>query len=175
MNIRFKKNNRKQGITLFIAVSVASLVLILLLNVMAIAIKEVQLSGFVRESQEAFYAADAGIECAIYHDLFTGGSSPFPEPTEPQGPATLKCIDDMNMIYVDNGTYATSTFAVRFSDTNDDAACAIVTVAKGNGLVKIESFGVNKHDADTSQDADCDGATNQIRRVERALRATYPY
>lgn len=60
---------RSAGFTILFAVLVASLLLSIGLAIFNIALKEIILSSTARESQYAFYAADSGIECALYFDL----------------------------------------------------------------------------------------------------------
>lgn len=67
-NLFWKKINKK-GATLFIAVVVSSLLLFISFFIVNLTIKNTMLSGLSRESQLAFYAADAGLECAIYWDI----------------------------------------------------------------------------------------------------------
>ncbi len=172
--IQKNKLNTKQGITLLIAVSVASIVLILVLNILNIAIKEIQISGFLRESQKSFYAADAGIECALYWDVFNSKLI-FPEPGQVQVKKRIDCIEENIKTSVDEDTITrvVTSFALKFSNNNDDTSCAYVTVTKEAGLVTIESRGVNKNDA--SVEANCNAAPGQTQRLERALKATYTY
>ncbi len=68
---------QERGFTLFYAVLVASLLLALGLAIFNITYKELILSSGARESAVAFYAADAGLECALFWDRkYTGLSSP---------------------------------------------------------------------------------------------------
>jgi len=60
-----------RGFTLFYALLVTSLLLALGLAVFNITLKELLLSSDARESQNAFYAADAALECALYWDRST--------------------------------------------------------------------------------------------------------
>jgi hypothetical protein len=59
----------KKGFTLLFAVLVSVLVLSVGTSMINIAVKQVILSGSGRESQFAFYAANTGIECALYWDI----------------------------------------------------------------------------------------------------------
>lgn len=75
----YKLAARNRGFTLLLAALVASIVLSLGASIYEIAVKEVTLSSLGRDSQYAFYAADAGAECALYWDLrfgYFGTSSP---------------------------------------------------------------------------------------------------
>lgn len=61
--------NTKRGFTILFAVLVASVILAVVVSVMNIALKQLQFSGIGRESQFAYYAADTGVECALFWDF----------------------------------------------------------------------------------------------------------
>lgn len=63
------KLSTNKGFTLLFAVLVSVLVLAVGASIISIALKQVVLSGAGRESQFAFYAANTGLECALYWDL----------------------------------------------------------------------------------------------------------
>lgn len=67
-----KNRSSQKGFTLLLAAVVASIVLSLGSSIFLIAQKQVTLSALGRDSQFAFYAADAGAECALYWDLRYG-------------------------------------------------------------------------------------------------------
>ncbi len=78
-NLKTQTNvlNDSRGFTLFYAVLVSSLLLALGLAIFNITYKELILSAGARESAVAFYAADAGLECALFWDRkHSGLSSP---------------------------------------------------------------------------------------------------
>lgn len=56
----------RQGFTLFIALVTTSIILAIGLSILTITLKEYLLSATARESEMAFSAADAGMECALY-------------------------------------------------------------------------------------------------------------
>jgi Tfp pilus assembly protein PilX len=60
---------KQRGFTLFYAVLVSSLLLAIGVAIFNITFKELILSSGARESVNAFYAADTGLECALYWDL----------------------------------------------------------------------------------------------------------
>ncbi|TSC61279.1 MAG: hypothetical protein G01um1014107_64 [Parcubacteria group bacterium Gr01-1014_107] len=75
-----------RGISLFIAVIVTVVALTMALAIAQITLKELTLSKTTKESQEAFYAANSGVECALYWDLKgVTPYSPTPDPTLPPG------------------------------------------------------------------------------------------
>jgi hypothetical protein len=59
----------KKGFFLLYAILLTSIILIIGLGVFEITLKQVSFSGIDRESVRAFYAADAGLECALYQDV----------------------------------------------------------------------------------------------------------
>ena len=63
------KLKNKRGFTLLFSVLVSVLILAVGASIISIALKQVILSGAGRESQFAFYAANTGLECALYWDL----------------------------------------------------------------------------------------------------------
>jgi hypothetical protein len=67
----FRKNSRfkEMGSTLILALLVASILLSVGFGLSNIATKEIKLSSIGSESGAAFYAADAGIECALFWDI----------------------------------------------------------------------------------------------------------
>ncbi len=66
----FKKiKESKRGFTLLFAILVSVMVLAVGASIINITLKQVILSGSGRESQFAFYAANTGMECALFWDL----------------------------------------------------------------------------------------------------------
>lgn len=83
-SIRWGGGNR--GFTLLLAALISSIVLALGASIFALAQKEVTLSSIGRDSQFAFYTADAIAECALYWDFrfnyfATATPAGVPEPT----------------------------------------------------------------------------------------------
>ena len=129
------------GTTLLVAAGIVSL-----------ALKQALISASGRESQLAFYAADTGLECALYWDVQNpSGNSAFFTSTGSQ----INCNNQMMTV----GGSAQSTFTLNLSP---DPYCVIVTVTKNpDNSTLIESRGYNT----------CD--VSNPRRVERAIRAIY--
>ncbi len=76
-NLGFGVSAQRRGFTLFYSVLVSSLLLAIGMAIFNITFKELVLSSGSRESTNAFYAADSGIECAFYWDLdYSGISAP---------------------------------------------------------------------------------------------------
>lgn len=80
--VKSKKFESQRGMTLFIAVTIMAILLLISYAVANIAVKGTQFATSGRDSQIAFYAADAGLECALYwdskHDSFATSTSGSP-------------------------------------------------------------------------------------------------
>lgn len=61
--------NSKKGFILLYAVLIMSIILALTFSITDLTIKERKLSRFGEESSSAFFAAESGMECALYWDL----------------------------------------------------------------------------------------------------------
>lgn len=159
--MKFKDKNK--GLTLFVAMVLMGTLLLIATGIVSLAVRQSVISASGRESQDAFYAADTGIECALFWDVQNQtGISSFSTSTG----STIFCNQDAsnpsNPIPTTVGGNAVSTFRVNFLP---NPYCAIVTVTKdyiNDALVTtIESKGYNT----------CD--PSNPRRVERAVRAVY--
>lgn len=146
--------NTKQGFTLFIAVLLGSLMLAIGFSIFNLAFKELLLSSSSRDSQVAFYAADTGLECALYYDqdqrAFQTGQS---------GGPTIECAGvTVAAQRVSSSDPHTWRFALQSS-----SLCTTVEVQKSvaDNRTLIRAFGYNT----------CDSTDE--RRTERGLRVIY--
>jgi len=144
---------RKKGFTLMMAVLVAGILLAIGLAIFNITIKELQISSSGRDSQFAFYAADSGIECALYWDQ---KQDSFASST----PSTIVCngVGIPNMGGKDYGEASTFSYEV-------DGLCSVVSVTKNETHPRtvMEAKGYN---------TSCESTTSS-RRLERAIRVTF--
>lgn len=167
MNSMKKKNNRapvlvfkpQRGFTLLISVLVSGILLALGFAIYNIASKEITLSSSGRESQFAFYAADSGIECALYWDYQEDAFST----TSPQQPNCAGApVDNYDVQYDADADNYTTTFS--FSLNGAPAApCTDVTVTRSflPTRTTIVAAGYNT----------C--VTTNPRRIERAIQVRY--
>jgi hypothetical protein len=103
---------------------VVSVVLSVTSTIMTIMVKELKLSGYGRESQVAYYAAESGAECALYWVAIN----------------ELNGIDPGNIVCGNNGTMTvTDQFTISLSP---NPGCAIVTIVPGSPIL-IQSRGYN--------------------------------
>ncbi|MDB5204675.1 MAG: hypothetical protein JWP09_703 [Candidatus Taylorbacteria bacterium] len=66
------KKNLVSGFTLLFASLIGSLVFTIGIAILNISLKQLALTNAGRESQQAFYSADAGVECALFLDRGAG-------------------------------------------------------------------------------------------------------
>ncbi len=153
-----KNSYNQEGFTLFIAMVITGTLLLIATGVVALAVKQNLISTSGKDSQLAFYAADTGLECALYWDVKNStGVSAFDVTTG----TTINCNKDNanpeNQWVV--GGNLVSNFTITFLP---DPGCAVVQVTKTlTGSTTIRSSGYNT----------C--VTNNPRRVERGVRADY--
>lgn len=60
------KRKTPKGFVILFTILIAAIIMVIGLGIYSIASRETVLSGTAREAQYAFYAADAGVECALY-------------------------------------------------------------------------------------------------------------
>ncbi|OHA92510.1 MAG: hypothetical protein A2665_02645 [Candidatus Zambryskibacteria bacterium RIFCSPHIGHO2_01_FULL_46_30] len=151
--------NKERGFTLFIALVVMGTLLLITAGIASLATRQALISASNRESQHAFYAADTGIECALYWDVKNPtGISAFATSTS----SNITC--DGTPATVGGGGDSNPTSIFSFILTPDPYCVAVaVTKVYISGVLRttIESQGYNT----------CD--LSNPRRVERAVRATY--
>lgn len=158
-----RANAYKNGIALYIAISVTGALVLVAFAIIELALKQIAVSSAGRDSEAAFYAADSGSECAIFWDVknpTSPGTSAFATTTtQAISCNSLAITPSLAVAPQGNGT---STFTITFLP---DPYCAIISVAKsytGNtSATRIESRGYNS----------CDSTAYQ--RVERAIRVDY--
>lgn len=71
----------RSGFALLYAVMISSIILVITLGIMNISLKEIKFSTSAKDTNDAFFAADTGAECALYNDKSTG--SVFTDPNSP--------------------------------------------------------------------------------------------
>lgn len=160
--------NKKRGIALFYVVLVAGVVVIASFAVSRIALKETIFSNLGKQSQQAFYAANSGLECAMYWDLkHAKFSEAFPDfgviSTENMECARNDLEDIKNDQKIDQSGN-THQYEFTISNLNGSDLCADIVVEKT----------YNNPDIDTKIEVrgrtSCSSAG---RAVERAILTNY--
>lgn len=151
---RNNKNVYEHGIAIYIAVIITATLILVSFSILSLALKQISISGAGRDSQDAFYAADSGAECALFWDVH----NPVNPAQSAFDPLSIQTITCNNISIPVIHTVATSTFTMLFTP---DLFCAKVTVVKLGLTTKVESRGYNT----------CDTTSN--RRLERAVQINY--
>lgn len=163
-----QKNNLQKGFVILFTILISAIVLMIGLGIFSIATRETVLSGTAREAQYAFYAADAGIECALYAESIPGG------PFTPLGHGTPFNCGEAGSISVAGATGTSELDPFTFHilvGTGQDKTCATVSVfdfstSSGHPARRVISQGYNVCNPDGTP------ATNPIL-VERNLDTMY--
>ncbi|MEX0910036.1 MAG: pilus assembly PilX N-terminal domain-containing protein [Candidatus Paceibacterota bacterium] len=116
-----KRSLGKRGITLLVALLVMNVLLAVGLSISNLSYKSLRLSSSGEDTQYAYYAAEAGFECAQYHDKNVAFSN---------GVTEIECNGES--LSVTTTTSPTSDFDV-YSFTLpflDETYCARLTVQK---------------------------------------------
>ncbi len=152
---RKKIPNLVCGFTLLFSLLILTIILSASLSIYNIVVRQLKISQVSRESSRAFYAADAGLECALYWDF---KQKVFDAPTYN--------IDCLGQNKIKSMTLPASTTDFYLTFTN--GSCANVIVNKGDPVLNtiITSYGYNVGDA-----VSC--APSNRLQVERALQASY--
>lgn len=163
----------QRGFSLFIAILTSGTLLIVGAALSNIIVRQLQSTYTGRESQYAFFAADAGIECALYWDtkvepsmFATSSSGNLPISCAGHSVSTGDAVPGTSTLArIGGGGNAnrTSTFGfIMNNGANPVSHCAVVTVTKNiDGTTYIKSRGYNT----------C--IISNPKRVERGVEVTY--
>lgn len=153
--MKTKKQNLNSGFVALFTVLLASVILAMAVGISNISLKQIVLSASASDANKSFYAADSGIECALFNDL---RATPNPFSTNA---ANMTCGG--SIIALSEPLPGISTFSLDLA-TESGLSCANVTVDKTDllGGTKITSKGINGACGTTSP-----------RLVERAIEVTY--
>jgi Tfp pilus assembly protein PilX len=168
-----RTQSERGGFALVVAILISSVVLAVGLSMLNITLKQYLFSGIGRESEIAFYAADAGMECGLYWD--TSLASAVGVFDIGSGAQTISCMGQNVSV---SGSISEDPIEFQFDwQESGQAVCTKVAVTKFAGpdapsgytcdsgavCTQVESRGYNR-------------PCNQLdspRVVERALRANY--
>jgi hypothetical protein len=116
-----KINN--EGFALLFVMVLVSIILAISIGVTDIALNEVNFSTSAQSTNDAFFAADTGAECALYWDKGLTVNDPFP--------ASITCNN--KPMAVSSGAFTILGLG------NTGQACAIVTISKNPAAVSPAS------------------------------------
>lgn len=179
MKSLLQRRTRSQGgFALLIAVLVSSVILAVGMSIATITMKQYMFAGLGRESEIAFYAADAGMECALYWDTSTAGGAKYSVGTNLSDTDSSCMGTTFEMDSTHDPIQSGREVYTSISWGTSPSVCARIGVTKYVGPVllpggatcpagatctRVESRGYNRA---------CSELDNP-RTVERALRASY--
>lgn len=148
-NFYLKKQRQDRGAVLLIAILVASVALAVGMGVYNRTYKELLFGSFWKQTQVAFAAADAGLECILYWDI------------QDPAPTNYSCFGNSS------GVWPTFIVGVpQILSMNVSGACVNVEITKNAAVpnTTIRARGYN---------VPCASISSGSRVVERGLRIDY--
>lgn len=142
----YKSNNSKRGAVLLIAILVASVALAVGFGVYNRTYKELLFASFWKQTQVAFAAADAGLECALYWELNPAASG--------------TCFT----VPVSGWTSGGGTTGSGVSIDIPNGSCVNIRITWGGTATTTEARGYN---------VSCASINTNPRVVERGLRVIF--
>ena len=147
--VLYKAKGFRSGFVILFAVTLSAILLSIALGVANIALKEIKFGTSGKDTNNAFFAADVGAECALYYDR-SSGSAFIPSPP------SITCND--NSITITENPASVWTFTVSGLGSGGQG-CAKVTVDKTTGsLTQVVSNGYN------NGGASCVKTSNTVER-----------
>jgi len=152
--MKYIKQKMNKGFVVLFSILISSIILLISTGIYEVVQKQVVLSSYARESQKAFYAADAALDCALFNDIspILSGITSFPLGAPLLYSKNIECGGGTTQVRllsgITTGEYAdyTSSFVFRYYGVRDDAGlhigsgCAYVLVEKKGELgVEIDT------------------------------------
>ncbi len=106
------------GFVVLFAVLISTIILLVVAGIFSISLKETILSSSAREAERAFFAADSGIECALYWDIGTASAFDLGTP--------IRCNDENILVGGAGSTFSPFLFDAQFADDT----CAKVSLKR---------------------------------------------
>jgi len=155
-----EKIKKNKGFVLLYVVMISSIILVVTLSVGDISFKEIKFGTSAKDTNDAFFSADTGAECALYNDR--SDINAFGE-----GGANVFCLDRSINLKGDSSDWYFTLSGLG----NESKGCAIVKVHKENFVEPITTTIISKgyKDGGIIEDV-CDQGPNT---VERQLELNY--
>ncbi|MCC7160333.1 hypothetical protein IT399_01220 [Candidatus Nomurabacteria bacterium] len=157
--MKLPKINKNSGFVILFAVTVSAILLAIAIGVANVALKEIKFGTSAKDTNEAFFAADAGAECALYNDK--ASVNLFVDPNSP----VIICAG-VRIGANEDETNLWSFVIPGLGENN--RGCAIVTVDK-RSLVMPQTTIISK--GYNVGDENC--ASVDPNRVERQIEVSY--
>ncbi len=159
-----------RGMTLLIAVILSSVVLSVALSLLDISYKQILLASSAKQSQYAFYNADAALECALYWDQRIDAFNYTLNPAYMTFPGKITCADPSGNVQSIYPTVPPNSSTVVGSVRT--TVFSIPCQAGGtSGTVTITKSNTSGGSIYTTGFSSC--SATDPRRIERGLTITY--
>ena len=166
----------KNGFVMLFSVLVSSLLVTIGLSIFNLTLKEITLSTAGRESQIAFYAANSGMECALYWDLKGDGTrGAFASNKDDKDGAAYvgaECndskINNSGNVSESYDSSATTKFSFNIDEAGNNTPCVNVTVKKKTETEAVSGKTIETTTIESQGNNICVGG----RRVQRGLQST---
>ncbi len=160
MQVFFLKqyNDDNRGFAMLFTVLITSIILSIGLGISNLAFKQTILSSLAKDSQMAFYQADAAAECGMYYDITVGL---FPRGLTVAGaPSAIAC--GSRTLALESSLSATNYFVYKENAVSDGQPCLSIVFDKVTSGTQslIQARGYNL-------------CASTPRQVERALQVSY--
>ncbi|MCX6753270.1 MAG: hypothetical protein NTW62_02945 [Candidatus Nomurabacteria bacterium] len=163
--MKIKNIKKNKAFVLLFAIILASIIFAISIGIANISYKEVLLTTSGKNGNDAFFASDIGIECALYLDNVLASSSPFLSTGLNYEFGNTNFSDRACAGLPVNYTSTDFSGAVNFNVTNDNGCAAVSVLREVNASTTITSKGFNAGDLNN-----CPSGNNI---VERELQVTY--
>ncbi|MFM7088299.1 MAG: pilus assembly PilX N-terminal domain-containing protein, partial [Candidatus Paceibacterota bacterium] len=164
-----QKNKRKEGFVMLFAVVLTSIIMAIALGLAEMSLRAVSFSSTGPQSNEAFFAADTGAECALYYDLRGTKSFFGVDPASIDSlvaVATPNCAGTALDLYQGTDIGPWIFYLPNLGASRKSCARVTVTKSTSSDTTSIVSEGYN-----IGEGTDC--ASTSTRRVERRLEVNY--
>jgi len=161
-----KNLQKKRGFVILFAVTLSAILLAIALGVANIALKEVKFTTNARNTNNAFFAADTGAECALFNDKLVGSSFPIEGPASSITCASTTIPVSFSGTIDSSGNPTTGTYNFSINSLGSlGASCAKINVFKDKRqspmLVVITSKG---YDTGGGVPGSCNPPSNSVER-----------
>ena len=151
--MKYKNLQKDTGFVILFAVTLSAILLSIALTVANVALKEIKFGTSDKDTNEAFFAADTGAECAFFHDKSTSNSF-----VPSGGTGSIQCLDNTIILSASGSPPTLWSFTISGLGSQEQG-CAKVTVDKTFPLLtKITSNGYN------NGGSSCVQASNTVER-----------
>ena len=162
----WKSQSSTTGFVLLFAVTLSSILLAIALGVSNVAFRELRFSTNARDTNDAFFSADTGIECALFYDKGVDQYDAFGGTL-----SSINCAGNSNIVNQSSSGSITNYYFKILNLGSSEQSCTIVRVTKDSSsppdvLTTIVSKGYNLGSASS-----CPSSSANL--VEREIKVDY--